>query len=282
INQAILDPGDLALVPQPAYPTYRVGARFSGAEVYFFPLLEENRFLPDLEAIPADIADRAKVIWLNYPNNPTGAIADRDYFSSLVDFAHRHNLLIFHDAPYMEIYYGDVRPPSLLEIPGAKDISIEFNSLSKTYNMAGWRVGMAVGNQDLVKYLHSVKMQIDTSNYLPIQSAAELALTGDQSWILERNLVYQQRLGTIIKGLRGMGIETKPPEAAIYVWFRLPDGLDDRTFCDEVLESTGVSVTPGSIYGESGEGYVRISLCTPNERIEEAMQRLHDWVKVEI
>ncbi|HJS29852.1 MAG TPA: aminotransferase class I/II-fold pyridoxal phosphate-dependent enzyme [Anaerolineales bacterium] len=282
ISQAFLNPGDLVLIPQPAYPTYLSGARVSGAEVFPIPLREQTGFIPDLDEIPIEIARRAKILWLNYPNNPTGAVADVPIFRKIVEFAMEHQILICHDAPYMEIYFGESRPPSILEIPGANEVAIEFNSLSKTYNMAGWRVGMAAGNSTVIGFLHALKMQIDTSTFIPIQSAAAAALRGDQTWLVERNRIYRERMETVVAGFRQANLDALAPSATIYVWLKLPDVRDDSRFCSDLLEATGVSITPGSVYGDAGLGFVRVSLCTPAERIAEAMDRVVDWMKVRI
>jgi len=280
LSQVILNPGDLTLVPDPGYPVYKAGSEIAGAEVYLFPLLKENGFLPDLKSIPADVADRAKILWLNYPNNPTGAIAPMRFFEEAVEFAHRHHILIAHDAPYVDICFDGYRAPSILEVPGAKDVTIEFNSLSKTYNMAGWRLGMAVGNAQVVKYLHTYKSQMDTSHFARVFDAGIKALTGDQSWLDERNQIYQQRRDLVLTGLREAGLQVDTPPAAIYVWAHLPEGEKDSiAFCNRMLEETGVSTTPGIVYGEFGEGYLRVSLGTATHRIQEAMQRVVAWRK---
>ncbi len=280
LSQVLLNPGDLTLVPDPGYPVYKAGSEIAGAEVFLFPLIKENGFLPDLKAIPEEIARRAKILWLNYPNNPTGAIASLRFFEEAVEFARRYQILIAHDAPYVDICFDGYRAPSILEVPGAKEVVIEFNSLSKTYNMAGWRLGMAVGNAQVVKYLHTYKSQMDTSHFAPVFEAGIQALTGDQTWLEERNKIYQERRDIVLAGLREAGLAVDTPPAAIYVWARLPDDEKDSiAFCNRMLEETGVSTTPGIVYGEFGEGYLRISLGTPTERIKEAMQRIVAWRK---
>ncbi len=279
LAQVILNPGDVSLVPDPAYPVYSSASIIAGAEVYPLPLLEENGFLPDLDRIPEEIRKKAKVIWINYPNNPTGAIAPMQFYEKLVDFALKYHILIANDAPYMDICYDGYQAPSILQIPEARQVAVEFNSLSKTYNMAGWRLGMAVGNAQVIKYLHTYKSQADSAHFQPVIDGAIAALTGDQSWLEERNAIYLQRRNLIVSTLRELGFEVTPPPAAIYVWAKLPSPYQDSVeFCNRLLEETGVSTTPGIVYGKYGEGYLRISLGTPTERIAEAMTRLKDWL----
>jgi len=280
LSQVILNPGDIALVPDPGYPVYSASGIIAGGRVVDFPLLEENQFLPDLEAIPADVLKDAKILWLNYPNNPTGAIASLTFFEEVITFARKHRILVAHDAPYVDICFDGYTAPSLMQVPGAKDVAIEFNSLSKTYNMAGWRLGMAVGNPEVIDYLFTYKSQMDTSTFGPIFSAGVKALTGDQSWLEERNEIYRERRDLVVRGLRSAGFTLNTPQAAIYVWAKLPDGEKDSiAFCSRLLEETGVSTTPGIVYGEHGEGFLRISLGTSTERIREAMERIVDWKK---
>jgi LL-diaminopimelate aminotransferase len=283
LSHVFINPGDLVLIPDPCYPVYPIGALITQAEVYRMPLLATNQFLPDLDAIPQDVAGRAKLMWLNYPNNPTGAIAPLSFFERVVDFARQHSIVIAHDAPYVDVCFDGYTAPSLLQVPGAKEVAIEFNSLSKTYNMAGWRIGVAVGNRQLIKYLRIYKSQIDSSHFKPMMSAAETALSGSQSWIRDRNLVYQRRRDIIIKTLETLGFSMEIPKASLYVWARLPEYWKDSfRFCEVLLEHTGVSITPGPVYGESGKGYVRISLVTAQDRLLEAMDRMHVWMKEKV
>lgn len=280
LSQILINPGDVAIVPDPGYPVYSASGIIAGAEIYFVPLLKENGFLPDLDSIPADILERAKLMWLNYPNNPTGAIAPFSFLEKAVDFGRKHHILIAHDAPYVDVCFDGYVAPSILQVPGAKDVSIEFNSLSKAYNMAGWRLGMAVGNPQVIGYLHTYKSQVDTSHFQPVMDAGIAALTGDQSWLEERNLIYKQRRDIVVDGLKQASFDVDVPPAAIYVWARLPEGHSDSiAFCDRLLQETGVSMTPGVVYGNFGEGYVRISLGTATERIQQAMHRLVEWIR---
>jgi LL-diaminopimelate aminotransferase len=219
-------------------------------------------------------------MWINYPNNPTGAIATMNFFEEVVLFARKHHILIAHDAPYADVCFDGYIAPSIMQVPGAKEVAVEFNSLSKTYNMAGWRLGMAVGNKDVIDYLFNYKSQVDSSGFTPVFAAGATALSSDQTWIEDRNLVYKKRRDIVVKGLLEAGFTLEPPKAAIYVWAALPNGEKDSTaFCAKLLEETGVSITPGIVYGPHGEGYVRVSLVTPTDRMEEAMQRLVKWIK---
>ena len=278
--QVMLNPGDVSLAPDPGYPVYSAGSAIAGAEVYRMPLLKENAFLPDLNAIPEEIARRAKLLWLNYPNNPTGATAPYHFFLKAVEFARKYQVVIANDAPYMDICFDNYKAPSIMQIPGARDVAVEFNSLSKTYNMAGWRLGMAVGNPKIISYLHTYKSQADSSQFQAILDAGAAAMNGDQEWIVERNDVYRERRDLVVSALRAAGLSVDSPPAAIYVWGKLPPGFADSTsFCSQLLDETGVSVTPGIVYGEYGEGYIRISLGTATGRVNDAMQRLIRWMK---
>ena len=280
---ACLDPGDLALVPDPGYAPYTMGTILAGAEVYTFPLLPERGFRPDLDAIPADVADRAVLIWLNYPNNPTGAVAGLEFFARAVDFARRYGLLLCHDAPYCDVTYDGYVAPSLLQVDGAAEVAVEFNSLSKTCNMAGWRVGMAVGNSDALASLAQVKSNVDSGIFRPLQEAAIRALSADPEWLSARNKVYRERLDIILEGLKAVGMEASRPRATLYAWARIPEPAkgqvppewESEQFALALLEQTGVAVAPGPFFGPAGEGYVRISVTAPTERIQEAMERLH-------
>ena len=274
---ACLDPGDLVLVPDPGYAPYAMGAALAGAGIHPFPLRPEHGFLPDLDAIPREVADRAVLMWLNYPNNPTGATADLAFFAQAVDFAERYGLLLCHDAPYCDIAYDGYVAPSLLQIPGASGRVVEFNSLSKTFNMPGWRVGMAVGDAEALGLLAQVKSNVDSGLFLPVQMAAIEALSLDPAWVSWRNGVYQERLAMILHGLAAAGLSSSRPRATLYVWALVPRGWSSEGFALALLQRTGVAVAPGSFFGPSGEGYVRLSVTAPADRIEEAMARLRQF-----
>lgn len=279
LNHTILDPGDIVLLPDPYYPVYLAGAQLADAHYYFMPLTKENDFLPDLEAIPEKIAKEAKLMWLNYPNNPTGATADLDFFRRAVEFARKNDILIAHDAPYCDLCFEGFEAPSIMQVEGAKDVTVEFNSLSKTYNMAGWRIGMAVGNETAISLLANYKSQIDSSNFMPILDAAQAALTADQGWLVERNKIYEKRRDVVYNGLKDCGFEVDLPKAALYLWAKLPPKFHDPVkFCADLLNDTGVSMTPGIIYGPSGADYIRISIVIPTDRIEEAIGRMQAWI----
>jgi LL-diaminopimelate aminotransferase len=274
IALAFVNPGDVVLVPDPGYPTYTLGTLLAGGVPFYVPLPAEDGFLPDLEAIPPDIARSAKILWLNYPHNPTGAVASLEFLAHAVDFSRRYDLLLCHDNPYCDVTFGDYIAPSLLQVPGAFDVAVEFNSLSKTYNMAGWRVGMAVGNRAAADALGRTKTNIDSGIFRAIQDAAVLALTGDQTWLRDRNEVYRGRRDLILAGLREVGMEADTPAASLYIWAKTPDGYSSVDLATRLLREAGISVTPGTAFGPGGEGYVRISLGMSTERIREAMERL--------
>lgn len=271
---AFVDPGQYVLVPDPGYPTYTLGTRLAGGVPYRVPLLAENGFLPDLEAIPEEAARAAKILWLNYPNNPTGATAPLSFFEQAVAFARRYDLLICHDNPYCDVTFDGYVAPSLLQVPGAKEVSLEFNSLSKSYNMAGWRVGMALGSAKAVEALARTKTNIDSGIFRPLQDTAVEALTGDQSWLAERNEIYRQRRDLILEALAEMGAPASKPRASLYVWAKTPAGVGSVALADRLLEEAGVSVAPGTVFGTQGEGWFRISLGMDTDRIREAMERI--------
>lgn len=271
---AFVDPGDLVLASDPGYPTYRMGALMAGGDHYAMPLLEENDYLVDFDAIPEAIADKATLMWLNYPNNPTGAGAPMDFLERAVAFAKKHDIVICYDNPYCDLCFDGYVAPSILELPGAKDVSVEFNSLSKTYNMAGWRVGMAVGNAEAIDALTTLKTNIDSGIFRPLQDASVAALNGDQSWIAERNLVYQRRRDAILAWVPSLGMTAYMPKGGLYVWAKVPAGQDCEQYAISMLEKAGVWMTPGTAFGEYGAGYLRLSICVPEERIKEAGERL--------
>lgn len=271
---AFIDPGDIVLVPTPAYPVYGIAALFAGGEPYFMPLLEENNFLPDLDAIPHEVAERARIMVINYPNNPTSAVADLEFFSRVVDFAVKHHVIVCHDAAYTEMAFDGYRPPSFLEVEGAKDVAIEFHSLSKTYNMTGWRVGFAVGNARGIEGLGAVKSNIDSGVFQAVQLAGIEALSGDQSCVTEMVRTYEGRRDLAIGGLREAGFDVAIPKATFYLWVEVPKGYSSTSFATRLLEEAGLVVTPGNGFGEPGEGYFRIALTQTRERLTEAIERL--------
>jgi len=275
---AFLDSGSVALVPDPGYPTYKNPARLVGAKLYRMPLLRENGFIPDLDAIPDEVLEKARVLWLNYPHNPTSAVAGLDFLEEAVAFARQHDLLLAYDNPYAEVTWSGEQPPSVLQVPGAKAVAVEFNSLSKMANMAGWRVGMVVGNEEAVAALARVKSNSDTGIFRPVQRAAAVALDLPDAWHDERNAVYQGRRSVVTLALDRMNLCYAPYQATLYVWAELPPNFSSSLeFTRRLLDDTGVSVAPGSAFGPGGEGYVRISLVQPAEQLEEAMERWERW-----
>ncbi|MGV8075160.1 MAG: LL-diaminopimelate aminotransferase [Syntrophobacteraceae bacterium] len=271
---ACINPGDLALVPSPAYPVYHIATLFAGGESYFMPLLKENEFLPDLDAIPRDVARRATLMFINYPNNPTGATAEREFYERVLDFAGEFDLIICHDAAYTEMAFDGYKPMSFLEVPGAKDVSIEFHSLSKTYNMTGWRLGFAVGNSRLVEALGQVKSNIDSGAFNAIQWAGIAALEADQSCVSDMQRIYKERRDTLVEGLRKIGLKPDMPKATFYIWCPVPSGYSSKDFSSLLLREAGIVTTPGSGFGDPGEGYVRMALTVTKERIDEAVRRM--------
>ena len=269
-----IDPGDLVLVPDPGYPVYSVGTWFAGGECHWMPLLEENGWLPDLDAIPPDVARRAKVMWLNYPNNPTGAIADLDYFDRVVAFAKRYDIAVMHDASYSEVAYDGYRPASFLQAPGALDVGLEFHSLSKSYNMTGWRLGMALGNPDFIGALMVVKSNLDSGVPQAIQHMGIEAFSSPQEAIDKRNAIYQRRRDRVVQALQDMGLHVDPPRASLYVWARIPDGYTSAQFAEMLLDECDVVVTAGTGYGRYGEGYIRLSLTIGDTDLERGLERL--------
>ena len=272
---AYVNPGDLVLTANPGYPVYPSSTGFAGGEVRIVPLLEENNFLPDLEEISNDEWKRAKMFFLNYPNNPTAAMAPREFFEKLIEKAKEFNVIIAHDAAYTEIYYDDNNKPiSILEIPGAKDVAIEFHSLSKTYNMTGWRVGMAVGNAQLVSGMGKIKENVDSGIFQAVQWAGIAALKDGEEYARKFRSIYKERRDVVVEALRSIGINCPCPEASFYIWSRVPEGFTSADFVTKVLRQTGVVVTPGNGFGEVGEGFFRISLTVDSDRLKEAVSRI--------
>ncbi len=272
-----IEPGDIALVPDPGYPVYSVGTWFAGGECHWMPLLEENGWMPDLDAIPDDVADKATVMWLNYPNNPTGAIADAGYFAKVVEFAKMHDIAVMHDASYSEVAFDGYRPISFLETPGAIEVGVEFHSLSKSYNMTGWRLGMVVGNEDIISALMVIKSNLDSGVPNAIQYMGMEAMELSQNAIDERNAIYEHRRDRVVQTLRDIGLDAIPPKASLYVWTRIPEGFTSAEFTALLLDEADIVVTPGNGYGEYGEGYIRLSLTINDEDMEKGLARLSTW-----
>lgn len=274
IFQAFLDPGDISLVPNPAYRVYEMCTLLNNGEPYFMPLLEENGFLPEFSKIEDKAIKKAKLMVINYPNNPTGAVADKEFLKEAVNFARKNEILLCMDLAYSEISYDGYMPPSILEIDGAKDVAIEFHSLSKTYNMTGWRIGMVVGNEKAISALGVVKSNIDSGIFKAIQIAGIEALTGPQNCIKEAVEIYRKRRDLFAEGLKELGFRFNIPKASFYFWVKNPHGYDSTGFAEYLLEKAGLVVVPGNGYGKYGEGYIRLTLTVPEEKIKEALNRL--------
>lgn len=273
IPYAFVNPGDVVLIPSPGYPPYTSGTLFAGGTPYFMPLKRENGFLPDLKAIPGDILKRARIIHINYPNNPTAAIAPKSFFESVVAFAKENNLIVCSDAAYIEHHAEGEKPVSFLEIPGARDVAIEFHSLSKTYNMTGWRIGFACGNRDIVAGLGKIKTNVDSGVFQAVQFAGIAALDSDQGCVQSMRDLYAKRRTTLVNGLKSLGYDVASAGATFYVWVAVPKGETSKAFAMKVLEKTGIIITPGNGFGDAGEGYVRFALTKDVVRLEEALQR---------
>jgi len=275
ISFAYLDQGDISLVPDPGYPVYNIGTLLAGGKSYYMPLKEENNYLPVLEDIPADVARKAKLLFINYPNNPTGVIADLSFYEKVVEFAKSYDILVCSDAPYTEMAFDGIQPPSFLQVPGAKEVGIEFHSMSKVYNMTGWRIGCAVGNSYAIEVLGRFKSNVDSGVFQAIQYAAIEALRGPQDSIANANAIYADRRNIALAGLEKMGWKVNPPQATFYFWAPVPKGYTSASFAELILEKTGVIITPGNGYGEYGEGYFRIALTVSKERMQEAFDRMY-------
>jgi LL-diaminopimelate aminotransferase len=272
-----IDPGDTALVTDPAYPVYSVSTALAGGKPYYLPLTKENNFLPNLRNIRDFVLKNTKLLWINYPNNPTGAVAELDFFNSVVEFGKKNDILICHDGPYSEVAFDGYQPASFMQANGAKDIGIEFHSLSKSYNMTGWRIGMAVGNPTAIDALRRLKSNLDSGIPQAIQYAAIAALNGPQDCIAEHNAIYQRRRDLVVEVLTKIGLEMIVPKASLYVWARVPEGYNSVDFTADLLDKVGVAVTPGVGYGRSGEGYVRLSLTIPDVSLVKGLSRLSGW-----
>jgi LL-diaminopimelate aminotransferase len=274
VHLAFVNPGDVVLVPSPGYPVYPVGTSFCGGVSHIMPLTKANGFLPDLTAIPRDVARKAKLMWLNSPNNPTSVVMTKDYFKRVVEFAQEHHVIVCHDAAYSEIYYDGKRPASFMEVDGAKDVGVEFHSLSKTYNMTGWRLGFVVGNRDVLAGLGKVKSNLDSGVFEAVQAAGITALGLDDTVTDAIRKTYQERRDTLILGLKKLGLEVETPPAAFYVWVTVPKGYTSASFTAHLLEKAGIVTTPGNGFGAPGEGYIRMTVCTLKERLAEAVERI--------
>jgi LL-diaminopimelate aminotransferase len=262
------------LIPDPAYPVYKTSTILAGGEPYFMPLTPENNFLPDLDAIPESVCKKAKLLLINYPNNPTAGIADLAFFEKAVAFAKKHDILLCHDLSYPEMTFDGYIAPSILQVPGAKDVTIELHTLSKSFNMTGWRIGFAIGNAQAIKALASIKSNVDTDIFKAIQLAAIAGFKGGREHIDHCNKLYVERRDLAIKRFRELGWDIKPSKATFYMWLPVPKGLTSAEFCTEMLDKAGIVVPPGTAYGPGGEGFFRVSLCTNVERLNEAFDRM--------
>ena len=274
IPLAYVNPGDMTLVASPGYPVYQIGTQFAGGEPYFMDLVKENDFLPDLAAVPGEVRQKAKIMFINYPNNPTAAVATKAFFESVVAFAEEHDIIVCHDAAYSEMAYDGYKPMSFLEVAGAKSVGIEFHSLSKTYNMTGWRIGFAVGSSQVIGALGQVKSNIDSGAFQAIQMAGISALQGDQACVRDMQQTYQARRDVLVEGLRSLGLNVEKPKATFYVWMPVPSGYSSAAFSTRLLSEAGIVTTPGNGFGGAGEGYVRMALTVSKERMKEVVERI--------
>ena len=271
---AYVNPGDVVLIPEPGYPAYLAGTVFAGAQPIFLPLLAKNGYKPDLQSLPADVVRRAKLLFLNYPNNPTGACVDLAYMQEAVAWCRKHEVILAHDMAYSELYYGATPPPSVLQVPGAREVAVEFHSFSKTFSMTGWRLGFAAGRKELIDALALLKSNLDSGTVSAVQVAGIAALNAAESLVPPIVKVYRTRRDLFVKGLQQAGFAVTPPEASLYIWCPVPPGLDSTTFTTRLLEEAHVVATPGLGFGPSGEGFVRFSLTSPDERLAEAVRRI--------
>jgi LL-diaminopimelate aminotransferase len=270
---AFVNPGDYVLVPDPAYPVYNIGTIFAGGISYIMPLKKENNFLPDLKAIPEEVLKKTKIMYINYPNNPTSAVADKNFFQDVVNLAHKYKFIVCHDMAYSELFYEEP-PISIFNVEGAKDVAIEMHSLSKTYSMTGWRIGFAIGNKSIIEGLGKIKTNVDSGIFQAVQEAGIEALTGDQTVVSRYREIYRERRDLVVQKLQSLGYDVFYPKATFYVWVKTPQNLDSRTFCGKILEETGVVLTPGIGFGSHGEGYFRIALTVDKQRLNEALERI--------
>jgi LL-diaminopimelate aminotransferase len=279
IHTCLLDPGDTALVPDPCYPAYMAGTRIAGGTIEIAPLMKENGFLPDLDSIHPRVAERARMIWVNYPNNPTASCATPEFYRHLIEWAHRYEVVVVSDNPYSEICFEGYCAPSFLQFEGAKEIGVEFNSISKAYNACGWRMGMLLGNKEIISGMAKIKSHSDRGIFYPLQLAAVAALNGETAFMDKRNAMYQERRDVVVKALQSCGIEFQKPKATFYVWAAIPAGeASSREFCFKILDKTAVWMIPGSMYGRYGEGYFRIALTQSVDRLAEAMERVSRFI----
>ena len=271
---AFINPGDYVLLPSPGYPVYPVATLFAGGISCEMPLLEKNSYLPDLSRIPKYVLKKAKLMFINYPNNPTSACADRAFFKDIIAFGKKHNIIICHDAAYTEMYYGNEKPLSFLQVPGAKDVGIEFHSLSKTYNMTGWRIGFAVGNKDAVAGLGKIKTNIDSGIFQAIQEAGIVALKTKDADLRKLRRMYQERRDVLFNGLKKLGLDVNKPKATFYLWVKCPKGVSSMAFTALLLNKAGILTTPGNGFGAPGEGFIRFALTVPVKRMKQAIARM--------
>jgi len=282
VSLALLDPGDVCLSPDPGYPPYTSGPVFSGAEVHYLPLEEANGFLPDLDAIPEDVLQQANLLFLNYPNNPTGAVVADGYFERAVELARANDLVVVHDNAYSEVCFDGYRAPSFLETPGAKEVGIEIFSLSKGWNMTGWRAALLAGNAEVVERYRHLKTNLDSGMFEAVQRATVAALTESRDFPREMSEIYQRRRDLVAEALEAIGLPVQRPKATPYFWVRVPEEYTSESFAGLVLEEAGVVVSPGPAYGPSGEGYFRISLTVPDKQLEEAVGRIESSLRAGI
>ena len=274
VTLAFIDSGDVVLVPSPGYPVYPIAASFSGGTTYEMPLLKKNGFLPDFNTIPQDVLKKAKLMYLNSPNNPTSVLMDKDFFKRAIDFSREHQIIICHDAAYSEIYFDGKRPSSFLEAEGALDVGIEFHSLSKTFNMTGWRIGFAVGRAEIISGLAQIKSNLDSGQFQAIQEAGIAALESEDQLTDGLRTIYQERRDVLVAGLKSLGLQFEKPSAAFYVWIEVPKGYTSSGFTAHLLEKAGIVTTPGNGFGSPGEGYIRMTITTTKDRLAEAVDRM--------